>query len=228
MWKKSNCPTIQFLIVVFEAAPKTLKNVWKKWWMPSFPGNFSTCWEGQNPTSKNLIMSVNMFHVDPMAQLHRALLHILGCRSEAFCFQWWKIILYPCLLIKYWVTLPLACSSMDQYYSVTSRFNSFTTSSPLFFDAAWNIKRKTRVKRSKKQKLELYEPLQLTSFTSSLQYPLIPHRTDEGPLICFPLAQENEQIEPYLWLYKTQLSGKICTSFVKESFRHVNPLKEEI
>ena len=57
---------------------------------------------------------------------------------------------------------------------------------------------KTRVKRSKKQKLELYEPLQLTSFTSSLQYPLIPHRTDEGPLICFPLAQENEQIEWYL------------------------------
>ena len=87
---------------------------------------------------------------------------------------------------------------------------------------------KTRVKRSKKQKLELYEPLQLTSFTSSLQYPLIPHRTDEGPLICFPLAQENEQIEPYLWSYKTQLSGQIRTSFVKESFGHVNPLKEEI
>ena len=57
---------------------------------------------------------------------------------------------------------------------------------------------KTRVKRSKKQKLELYEPLQLTSFTSSFQYPLIPHRTDEGPLICFPLTQENEQIEWYL------------------------------
>ena len=68
-----------------------------------------------------------------------------------------------------------------------------------FCNAAWwNIKRKTRVKRSKKQKLELYKPLQLTSFTSSLQYPLIPHRTDEGPLICFPLAQENEQIEWYL------------------------------
>ena len=87
---------------------------------------------------------------------------------------------------------------------------------------------KTRVTRSEKQKLELYEPLQLTSFTSSLQYPLIPHRTDEGPLICFPLTQENEQIEWYLWLYKTQLSGKICTSFKEESFRHVNPLKEEI
>ena len=115
MWKQPNCPTIQFLIVVFEAAPKTLKNVWKKWWMPSFPGNFSTCWEGQNPTSKNLIMSVNMFHVDPMARLHRALLHILGCRSEAFCFPWWKIILYACLLIKDWVTLSLAGSSMDQY-----------------------------------------------------------------------------------------------------------------
>ena len=43
MRKQSNCPTIQFLIVVSEAAPKTLKNVWKKWWMPSFPGNFSTC-----------------------------------------------------------------------------------------------------------------------------------------------------------------------------------------
>ena len=82
---------------------------------------------------------------------------------------------------------------------VTSRFNSFTTPFPLFFNAAWNIKRKTRVTRGKKKKkLELYEPLQLTSFTSSLQYPLIPHRTDEGPLIGFPLAQENEQIEPYL------------------------------
>ena len=98
-----------------------------------------------------------------------------------------------------------------------------------FCNAAWNnIKRKTRVKRSEEQKLELYEPLQLTSFTSSLQYPLIPHRADEGPLICFPLAQENEQIEPYLWSYKTQLSGQIRTSFVKESFGHVNPLKEEI
>ena len=29
IWKQSNCPPIQFLIVVFEAAPKTLKNVWK-------------------------------------------------------------------------------------------------------------------------------------------------------------------------------------------------------
>ena len=98
-----------------------------------------------------------------------------------------------------------------------------------FCNAAWNnIKRKTRVKRSEEQKLELYEPLQLTSFTSSLQYPLIPHRADEGPLICFPLAQENEQIESYLWSCKTQLSGKICTSFKEESFRHVNPLKDEI
>ena len=43
MRKQSNCPTIQFLIVVSEAVPKTLKNVWKKWWVPSFPGNFSTC-----------------------------------------------------------------------------------------------------------------------------------------------------------------------------------------
>ena len=67
-----------------------------------------------------------------------------------------------------------------------------------FCNAAWNIKRKTRVKRSRKQKLELFEPLQLTSFTSLLQYPLIPHRADEGPLICFPAGQENEQIEPYL------------------------------
>ena len=98
-----------------------------------------------------------------------------------------------------------------------------------FCNAAWNnIKRKTRVKRSEEQKLELYEPLRLTSFTSSLQYPLIPHRADEGPLICFPLAQENEQIESYLWSCKTQLSGKICTSFKEESFRHVNPLKDEI
>ena len=40
--------------------------------------------------------------------------------------------------------------------------------------------------------------MQFTSFTSSLQYPLIPHRADEGPLICLPVAQENEQIEPYL------------------------------
>ena len=68
-----------------------------------------------------------------------------------------------------------------------------------FFNAAWNIKRKTynflRVKRSKKQKLELYEPLQLASFTSSFQSPLIPHRADEGPLICFPVGQENEQVE---------------------------------
>ena len=40
---------------------------------------------------------------------------ILGCRSEAFCFPWWKIIWYACLLIKYWVTLPLARSSIDQY-----------------------------------------------------------------------------------------------------------------
>ena len=159
-----------------------------------------------------------MFHVDPMARLHRVLLHILRCRSEAFCFPWWKIILFVFLLIKYWVNINLWLRALillqhPHHY---------------FFNAAWNIKRKTRVKRSKKQKLELYEPLQLTSFTSSLQYPLIPHRTDEGPLICFPLAQENEQIEPYLWLYKTQLSGQIRTSFVKESFGHVNPLKEEI
>ena len=97
-----------------------------------------------------------------------------------------------------------------------------------FCNAAWNnIKRKTRVKRSEEQKLELYEPLQLTSFTSSFQYPLIPHWADEGPLICFP-AQENEQIESYLWSCKTQLSGKICTSFKEESFWHVNPLKDEI
>ena len=29
-------------------------------------------------------------------------------------------------------------------------------------------------------------------------------------------------------MFKTQLSGKICTSFKEESFRHVNPLKDEI
>ena len=94
----------------------------------------------------------------------------------------------------------------------------------------WNVKRKTliRVKRSKKQQLGYYKPSeQMTLFTSSLQCPPIPHRADEGPLICFPLPQEKLQTDPYLWLSKTQCSGQIRTSFIGERFWHVTPLKEE-
>ena len=43
---------------------------------------------------------------------------------------------------------------------------------------------------------KIYEPLQLTELTCSLQTPPNPHRVDARPLSWYPGLQEKEQVDP--------------------------------